>query len=317
MYSVVVIGLGSLHAAMVPLKVRLQPWTPTRRRHAGMTAASSMSPRCHGGTTTALGPRFSPALCPMRRHARAQCRHDHDIRADARRHQIRPCFREQAADALEATASTSSSPSARSQVARSADHISRWCRQGTLRATKQPTRNGLSRYLIEQRSIDEVLERLRREKHEREHPQVFEAMTDTTAARRHNGGTDNAAAMSPRHHDGIDDAGMPSSVPLRPTSGRATGRMPRSCGASCARSRSRPSRTPPASRSSRVRTAICASPSASTGARRILEKQLNLLMAPKPAETIAPELAPETPADGGTTAAPTPTSWWRRVFGGS
>ena len=229
----------------------------------------------------------------------------------------------QAADALEATAFTVPVERAaelfkHAGFPRSPDHISRWCRQGTLRATKQPTRNGLSRYLIEQRSIDEVLERLRREKHEREHPQVFEAMADTAAERRHNGGTGDAAAMSPRHHDGTDDAGMPSSLPLpsyewpsdREDAAETRGEL-RALKEQARKDASRIEKLENENGNLRI------SLGEFRGKADVLERQLNLLTAPKPAEAIAPELAPETPADGGTTAAPTPTSWWRRIFGGS
>jgi hypothetical protein len=44
------------------------------------------------------------------------------------------------------------------------DHISRLCKLGVLRATQQTTKNKLKRYVIDPRSIDEQIERLRREK---------------------------------------------------------------------------------------------------------------------------------------------------------
>jgi hypothetical protein len=233
----------------------------------------------------------------------------------------------QAADALEATAFTVPVERAaelfkHAGFPRSPDHISRWCRQGTLRATKQPTRNGLSRYLIEQRSIEEVLERLRREKHAREHPQVFEAMADTPTTRRHNGGTDDAAAMSPRHHDGTDDAGMPASVPPAlyewPSDREDAAEMRGELRALKEQARKDTSRIEKLeNENGNLRISL----GEYRGKADVLEKQLNLLTAPKPPEPMEPEPAPATPANDDTTAAsmpaPTPTSWWRRFFGGS
>src|SRR5215208_3998427 len=114
----------------------------------------------------------------------------------------------QASDALETTAFTVTVERAaehfrQAGFPRSTDHISRWCRQGMLRAIKQPTRTGLSRYLIEQQSLNEVIERLRREKHEREHPHIFETVADA----------DDATMVPPQHHNGNSDAGMPPSFP--------------------------------------------------------------------------------------------------------
>src|SRR3712207_5256545 len=68
------------------------------------------------------------------------------------------------------------------------DHISRLCKQGVLRATQQTTKNKLKRYVIDPRSIDELIAKLRREKEERENPQVFEAKPETVNARRHDDG---------------------------------------------------------------------------------------------------------------------------------
>jgi hypothetical protein len=235
---------------------------------------------------------------------------------------------DQAGDALEATAFTVPVERAaelfrRAGFPRSTDHISRWCRQGTLRATKQPTRNGLSRYLIEQRSIDEVIERLRREKHEREHPQVFDAMADTAAARRHNGGgSDDAAAMPPRHHDGIEDAGMSSSHPLAPYEWPSDRE-------DAAELRGELRALKEQARRDSVRIEKLENENGSLrlslgeykGKSEAYEKQLLQLMAPRPAEPNAPEPQPATPADDDTkaasTPAPTPTLWWRRIFGGS
>ena len=83
-----------------------------------------------------------------------------------------------------------------------------------LRATQQTTKNKLKRYVIDPRSIDEQIARLRREREEREHPQVFEATPETATARRLGDDIDDDATVEPSRHHG--DHGMPDMPPSFP-----------------------------------------------------------------------------------------------------
>jgi hypothetical protein len=231
----------------------------------------------------------------------------------------------QASDALETTAFTVTVERAaehfrQAGFPRSTDHISRWCRQGMLRAIKQPTRNGLSRYLIEQQSLDEAIERLRREKHEREHPHIFETVADTPAARRHDADADDATMAPPQHHNGNGDAGMPPSFPAamydwsseREDAAELRGEL---------RALKEQARTN-AGRIEKLENEngnLRLSLGEFKGKAEAYEKQVLQLMAPKPAEPEGPAAPAPTPTptaiDDDTTTAPTPTSWWRRFFG--
>ena len=98
---------------------------------------------------------------------------------------------------------------------RSPDHISRWCRQGELHATKQQTKNRLSRYLISRLSIDEKIARLRHDKEAHIHPSVFDAMSGRSA-RRHDNDASDADIMSSRHNGDASNADLPPSPPHAP-----------------------------------------------------------------------------------------------------
>src|SRR4051794_15744604 len=66
---------------------------------------------------------------------------------------------------------------------RSEDHISRWCRQGVLKAIKEPTKNRLTRYIIDRASIENKIEQLRSEQQAHNEPSVFATDTTTTTQR--------------------------------------------------------------------------------------------------------------------------------------
>jgi len=228
----------------------------------------------------------------------------------------------EASDALETTAFTVTVERAtelfkQMGFPRSADHISRWCRQGMLRAIKQPTRNGLARYLIEQQSLDEMIERLRREKHERAHPHIFETVAETPAARRHDADAGDATAMPRRHHNGNGDAGMSPSFPAttydwsseREDAAELRGEL---------RALKEQARTN-VTRIEKLENEngnLRLSLGEFKGKAEAYEKQVLQLMAPKPVEPEEPVAPAPTTTDADTTTASTPTSWWRRFFNG-
>jgi predicted RNase H-like nuclease (RuvC/YqgF family) len=196
----------------------------------------------------------------------------------------------------------------------SEDHISRLCKQGVLRATQQTTKNKLKRYVIDPRSIQEQIERLRREKEEREHPQVFEAMPETAAERRYDDDTDGGATVvSLRHHDDHERSGVSPSFPAPSYEWRGDGE-------SAAELRGELRALKEQARKEAAKIENLEKQNAGLritlgqfkGKSETLEKQLLQLTAPKPAE---PEQPTPTAAHDDTTAASTPTSWWRRTFG--
>jgi hypothetical protein len=93
---------------------------------------------------------------------------------------------------------------------RSVDHISRWCRQGVLLATKEQTKNKLQRYIINRSSIDKKIDQLRREKQAHEEPRIFSSESPTTAYR-HNDDNEYDAAMPRRHNGDMQGVTVPSS----------------------------------------------------------------------------------------------------------
>jgi hypothetical protein len=194
------------------------------------------------------------------------------------------------------------------------DHISRLCKQGVLRATQQTTKNKLKRYVIDPRSIQEQIARLQREKEEREHPQVFEAAATTVAERRFGDDIDDDAIVEPsRHHDGQSAPDMPPPFPAPSFEWRGDGE-------SAAELRGELRVLNEQLRKADERNEKLEK---ENGGLRILlgeykgkaeayEKQILQLTAPKPE---APTTPPETATHDEKTAASTPTSRWRRLFG--
>jgi hypothetical protein len=230
---------------------------------------------------------------------------------------------EQPTDALELTAFSTTVEQAAERFKavgfpRSPDHISRWCRQGVLRAIKAPTKNRLTRYLIEPRSIDERIEFLKRERDEHANPQVFGAAPTTMTPPRHNDDIDNAEVVPPRHHHGNGDAGMPS-FPLAPLEWEGHRRED----AAELRGELRVYKEQARKDAERIEKlenengGLRLSLGEYKGKSEALEKQVLQLMAPKPAEPEPPAPPASTATDADITPARTPTSLWRRFWGGS
>ncbi len=76
---------------------------------------------------------------------------------------------------------------------RSPRQISRWCKNGALKAIKQPTKTGIERYVINAQSVEALIEKLRRGQEQQVHPQLYridgsgdaEDGTETTALVHH------------------------------------------------------------------------------------------------------------------------------------
>jgi hypothetical protein len=197
---------------------------------------------------------------------------------------------------------------------RSPDHISRWCRQGVLRATKAPTKNRLTRYLIEPRSIDERIEFLKRERDEHANPQVFGAAPATMTPPRQDDDIDNAEVVPPRHHHGNGYADMPS-FPLASLEWQGNRED-----AAELRGELRVYKDQARKDAARIEKlenengGLRLSLGEYKGKSEALEKQVLQLMAPKPAE---PEPPASTATNADITPARTPTSRWRRFWWGS
>jgi hypothetical protein len=179
---------------------------------------------------------------------------------------------------------------------RDARTVGRWCKAGELQATRQTTKNGLSRYLISTASVDAKIEKLRRERDADAHPHVY------TAA---NGDAGNVAVPTPRHYEDMGAEDVSSSSDLisykpHPRQGEELaelrGRL---------KEKEEQARRDAAAieklrdENGGLRIAL----GQAKGRSEVLESQLRLLQAPKPAE-------PETPPP-----APPPKSGWRRIFG--
>jgi hypothetical protein len=197
------------------------------------------------------------------------------------------------------------------------DHISRLCKQGVLRATQQTTKNKLKRYVIDPRSIDEQIARLRREREEREHPQVFEATPETATARRNHDDIGDGVTVEPSRHHG--DHGMPDMSPSFPApsfewhgDAVASAELRGELRALKDQLRKADEKT---EKLEKENASLRISFGKYKGKSEALEKQLLQLMAPKPAEQETSPTPVQTPTHDDNTAAPTPTSWWRRTFG--
>jgi hypothetical protein len=209
----------------------------------------------------------------------------------------------QPTDALELTAfsTTVEQAAERFKAAgfpRSSDHISRWCRQGVLRATKTPTKNRLTRYLIDPRSIDEKIEVLKRERDEHANPQVFGAAPATTTVHRQDDDIDNAEVVPPRHWQSNreDAAELRGELRALKDQGRKD-----------------------AARIEKLENengGLRLSLGEYKGKSEALEKQVLQLMAPRPTEPEPPAPPASTATDADITPAPTPTSRWRRFWWG-
>jgi hypothetical protein len=197
------------------------------------------------------------------------------------------------------------------------DHISRLCKQGVLCATQQTTKNKLQRYVIDPRSIQEQIEKLRREREEREHPQVFETTPETATAPRYDDDTNDGATVEPsRHHD---DRGMPRMPPSFPAPSFAW--QPEAESAAEVRGELRALKDQLRKADEKNEKLVKENGDLRLtlgeykGKSQELERQLLQLTAPKPAEPETAKPPAHTAADGDNTAVPTPTSWWRRTFG--
>jgi hypothetical protein len=197
------------------------------------------------------------------------------------------------------------------------DHISRLCKQGVLRATQQTTKNKLKRYVIDPRSIEEQIEKLRREREEREHPQVFEATPETATAPRYDDDTHDDATVEPsRHHDDQSGAGMSPSYPAPSFSWQPEAE-------SAAELRGELRALKDQLRKADEKTEKLLKENGDLrltlgeykGKFEALEKQLLQLTAPKSTEPETAKPPTHTAADDDNTAASTLTSWWRRTFG--
>lgn len=186
---------------------------------------------------------------------------------------------------------------------RSPDHISRWCRQGELRATKQQLKNRLTRYLIDRRSIDEKIARLQQEQERHHRPSVFEAAANTTLTSRHDDDTSDVGRVPPRHHDGIQGIGMSAPVgwyEARDEIAELRGEL-RATKEHARRDAARIEKLEHENGGLRVALGKF------QGKAEELERQVRLLTAPKQESSEA-----KLPVD--TMATQSWSSWWRRLF---
>ena len=180
---------------------------------------------------------------------------------------------------------------------RDARTVGRWCQAGELTATKAPTKNGLSRYLISAASVEAKVERLRLEREAQANPHIYTAANGDKAA---------VAMPTRRHDEDRDDGGVSPSSELTTYESQASQRE------ELAELRGRLSEKDEQARrdvatieklrneNGGLRIAL----GQAKGRSEVLEEQLKLLHAPKPIE-------PDT-------AAPPPkvSRSWRRWFGG-
>ncbi len=197
------------------------------------------------------------------------------------------------------------------------DHISRLCKQGVLRATQQTTKNKLKRYVIDPRSIQEQIEKLRREKEEREHPQVFEVTPETATAQRYDDDIDDGATVEPsRHHDGQSAPDMPPSFPAP-----SFAWQPEAVSAAEMRGELRVYKEQARKDAELIKKLqeengdLRLTLGQYKGKSEALEQQILQLTAPKSTEPVTSKSPDQTAAHDDNTAALTPASWWRRTFG--
>jgi predicted RNase H-like nuclease (RuvC/YqgF family) len=184
-------------------------------------------------------------------------------------------------------------------------------------ATQQTTKNKLKRYVIDPSSIEEQLERLRRDKEEREHPQVFDTVLEPAAERRnHDYISDDATVVSPRQHDDINMPNMSPSFPAPSPSWH-----PGLDTAAELRGELRVYKEQARKDAERIEKLqedngnLRISLGQYKGKSEELEKQVLQLSAPKGTEPNPLATTTQTPTHDDNTAASTPTSWWRRTFG--